>query len=472
MVEKVKILIDEPVKDGWLGFDQYASSLVNLIIGSMPQFTIGIFGDWGTGKTTLMKMMYEKLKKDHKENVVPIWFNAWFYEREQHLAILPLLNTIIADMASYPDLKEVKDGVDKVRLSFLNKFLKSIKINLGILEISPGDAINEATELSKSIKSEAIYYNEFKYIEEILEKYNEKMKKELRIVVFIDDLDRCAPDKVLEVLESIKIFLGIRGFIYVLGLNPVVINNCITKKYTDLGIQGSDYIKKIIQIPFRIPEWREDELVEYADKAMEKLGEPYKTIFSDLKELVIKGLEKNPREVKRFINSYIVTQEVFKKDKLNDKILLLLQIFQFRWPTFYDRIFDFRDEKHLKEFCEDVINSIEIENFESRSHKEFIDSHVKSKEVQKFLKSKKGKELFLKLAEMKPKELDKYRRVGKALGETVRKETERSMTRQEVLDRVNKGESLEGTNLLSINLEGENLISSNFSRAKSSCALV
>ena len=466
MVEKVKILIDEPVKDGWLGFDQYASSLVNLIMGSMPQFTIGIFGDWGTGKTTLMRMMCEKLKEeDYKENVVPVWFNAWFYEREQHLAIFPLLNTIIADMEKNPDLSKVKDVIDEVRLSLLKKFIKSIKIKAGIVEFSPGDVINEAKELSEAIESEAIYYNEFKYIEKILEMHNKETKKELRIVVFIDDLDRCAPDKVLEVLESIKIFLGIRGFIYVLGLSPAVINNCINKKYVNLGIQGSDYIKKIIQIPFRIPEWREDELIEYAKKVTELLEDPYKKLFSDLEELVIKGLEKNPREVKRFINSYIATQEIFKKEKLNEKNLLLLQIFQFRWPIFYDKIFDFRDEQHLKEFTEDVIKYIEDENFESPLHKEFIDSHIKSKEIQKFLKSKKAQNLFSMLAEMKPEELDKYRRVGKALGETARKETERSMTRQEVLDKINKGESLEGTNLISIYLEGENLINSNFSRA-------
>ena len=87
----------------------------------------------------------------------------------------------------------------------------------------------------------------------------------LRIVVFIDDLDRCAPDKVLEVLESIKIFLGISGFIYVLGLNQNVIETCINNKYKDLNIKGEDYVKKIIQIPFRIPEWREKELKNYVN---------------------------------------------------------------------------------------------------------------------------------------------------------------------------------------------------------------
>lgn len=60
-----------------------------------PNFSIGIYGDWGTGKTTLMRFIYDQLKEYNKNNtLIPVWFNAWKYEREKHFALIPLLKTI------------------------------------------------------------------------------------------------------------------------------------------------------------------------------------------------------------------------------------------------------------------------------------------------------------------------------------------------------------------------------------------
>ncbi len=406
-MEKVKILTDEPVnKDNKLGFDQYASALVNIIMGSNPQFTIGIFGGWGTGKTTLMQIMHEKLKGDnYKECVVPVWFNAWLYEREKYLAIVPLLNTVLEEISVRPELNKVKDKISKALSSIKSATKVGLSYGGGFVEFNPGDVKNDAAD-----KEDTLYYSRFKQIEMALNEVNKENK--LRIVVFIDDLDRCAPDKVLEVLESIKIFLGISGFIYVLGLNQNVIETCINNKYKDLNIKGEDYVKKIIQIPFRIPEWRDNELKDYVNAITGNLETPYKDLFSEFNEIVIKGLDNNPREVKRFINSYIATQEVFKKDELNKEILLLLQVFQFRWPAFYSILFDFYDGagSNFNEFCEHVIKSSEDQDFES-PYKDYFDQYVETKE---FLKSEKAKEIFLKLPE--EENLDKYRRSGTALG--------------------------------------------------------
>ncbi len=456
-----KILIDEPIEDGKLGFDRYATSLVDIIMGTKPQFTIGIFGDWGTGKTTLMRMMYKKLQgEDYKEKVVPVWFNAWLYEYEHHLAVVPLLNTLIVELSKNSELKKVMDTIDEVRLSFIKKHLKGVKFNLGIVEYNLGDVLNEANKLKKTSESDSIYYNEFKYIEKALNGVNEN--KDLRIVVFIDDLDRCAPDKVLEIFESIKIFLGMKCFIYVLGMSYEVIEKCIREKYEDLGIEGKDYIKKIIQIPFRIPEWQDPELEEYFESITKALGDPekdlkdpanlYSKLFSESKELVIKGIEKNPREVKRFINSYIVTQEVFRKEELDDKILLPLQIFQFRWKDFYDKIFRFKNDNDFKDFCTELLKSIEDPKYESPKYKEFITKPVGIKE---FLMEKKVKKLFEDLLELPFKDLHKYRRAGMALGKDVIEDgKEEFRNPEDVKKAIYEKKDLSGKNLSILDLTG------------------
>lgn len=410
MIEKVKIIIDEPTTDGKFGFDQYVSSLTSIIMGSEPHFSIGIFGGWGTGKTTLMQMMYEKLKgEDYKDNVVSVWFNAWLYEREQHLAIVPLLSTINKELSECPDsdLENFKGKISKA-LSYFKKYTKVV-INPVLLSSFPMSIEFSQKDEIKD-EEDTLYYHKLKQVEVALDEINKK--KDLRIVIFIDDLDRCAPHKILEVLESIKIFLGIKGFIYVLGLSRQIIEKCIEEKYKDLGISGSDYIKKIIQIPFNIPEWREDELMDYIDSITEKLEKTYIDLFIGKKGMLINSLEKNPREIKRFINSYIITEEVFKEDKLDKEILLLLQIFQFRWPSFYNEIFNNEKYPNFDNLCKNILNVIENQDLENMGYENFIDLHH---EPIKFLKLNESKKIFKSLAHIGRNELERYRRAGLAL---------------------------------------------------------
>ncbi|KPL00748.1 MAG: hypothetical protein AMJ90_07740, partial [candidate division Zixibacteria bacterium SM23_73_2] len=109
-----KILLDVPVDDGVLGFDNYRDALINIIRGSEPRFTIGIFGGWGTGKTTLMRMMKRKLDD---EGEVTVWFNPWEYEKEEH-QIIPLLQTISLELKNKNLLKsQTLDKIGKTILS-------------------------------------------------------------------------------------------------------------------------------------------------------------------------------------------------------------------------------------------------------------------------------------------------------------------------------------------------------------------
>src|SRR5690348_9554991 len=80
---RFKVLLDDPAPAPALGFDDYASAFADVIRHSAPRFAIGIFGDWGSGKTTLMQAIRRQLEPD--EEISCVWFNAWRYEREEHL---------------------------------------------------------------------------------------------------------------------------------------------------------------------------------------------------------------------------------------------------------------------------------------------------------------------------------------------------------------------------------------------------
>jgi predicted KAP-like P-loop ATPase len=90
----IKIITDEPTLEDALDFDSYSQQLADIIVNSTPRFTIGVFGGWGTGKTTLMKMIEKKLKDNNRNDILLVWFDAWKYEKEKYLAIVPFIRTI------------------------------------------------------------------------------------------------------------------------------------------------------------------------------------------------------------------------------------------------------------------------------------------------------------------------------------------------------------------------------------------
>ena len=99
MVDKIKILIDEPTLTPSEEFLQIVETTGEIIKNSEPKFTLGIYGEWGTGKSTLMKCIKEKLELDNEEKFLTVWFNAWRFEREEHFATMALMKTIGYEMA-------------------------------------------------------------------------------------------------------------------------------------------------------------------------------------------------------------------------------------------------------------------------------------------------------------------------------------------------------------------------------------
>jgi len=99
-MNKITLLNDQPLdnkgndREDGLGFQTYSDIIASTIKGTPGPFTIGVFGEWGTGKTSLLKLIQSTLESDY--NVIPVWFNAWMYENEEH-PLLPLISTIIKD---------------------------------------------------------------------------------------------------------------------------------------------------------------------------------------------------------------------------------------------------------------------------------------------------------------------------------------------------------------------------------------
>ena len=270
---------DSPILD----FDLYKNAIVRIVSQSCPKFSIGVFGDWGTGKTTLMNSIYNHLKNESRTNgsFVLVWFNAWRYEREEHFAIIPLLKTIELAIPEkkYSNLKEAlkeaglfgigtsKEVISSVIGSYFGREAGDL-IKHGIGDLT--EKIIPNLKKINEIENSTIYFDGQRRIESEIKSILDK-DSTFRIIVFVDDLDRCSPDKVIEVFESIKVFLGMDGFIYILGLSHEKISQLINKKYEfEDELEGIHKIKKIIQIPITLPRWNKSDISILLDDILEQ----------------------------------------------------------------------------------------------------------------------------------------------------------------------------------------------------------
>ena len=344
------ILIDDFEKKPTHDFDSLSHTISNIVRNSHPHFTIGIYGEWGTGKTTLMRAIERNLKdegvSEKEQKILNVWLNAWKYEREENLATMSLMRTVAYAMADH----EKFDSLSKTIFRGLTIFGKDLMQQLAIKIISKKsneleEELTNKMDYMNKLYRESVYFDGLDKIKRQMERIRESEDdKEYRVVVFIDDLDRCSPNKALEILESIKLFLDMDGFTFIIGLSHKTVTRLISHEYNATGVRGEDYIKKIIQIPIKIPQWPEENIIDLIkNKIAANLNEEYTEFLLQNSGMVAKVVEYNPRQLKRFINNVIIAFETFanqeetKGIKFNE--IFLVKILRKEWPEFYEEFF-------------------------------------------------------------------------------------------------------------------------------------
>ena len=368
------ILHDQPADQDALDFQPYVDALADILLDPATQtpLILGIYGSWGSGKTSLMRMMQAKVA-GVVEGGAPlhrtVWFDAWKYNHEDALwrALLLLLldhlkPLLPAEPAEAPEPGKGEPGAqqlldrlyealyremswtergDKVQVNWTDAIAGAGGLAASLLFSGPWQTFvanifaketaeeakkswgagKPASDLGKVIgafrREETVHYQaQLRSLEQFQRNFAQLVKALLppsagrprRLVVFVDDLDRCLPEKAIQVLEALKLFLDVEGCIFVLGLDPEAIAAAVQTRYRG-EVKANEYLEKIIQLPFYLP------LI--ADKPMQRYVEALtqKNLDGPCAEVFALGLADNPtpRKVKRTLNTFLLMSRLVDK---------------------------------------------------------------------------------------------------------------------------------------------------------------
>jgi uncharacterized protein YjbI with pentapeptide repeats len=359
LVQSGLILTDDAVIDPILDFNLYSNAIVNIIKNSHPKFSIGVFGDWGTGKTTLINSVDKALQTDR--DLVKIRLEASRYKMEM-FPLVSLLKSIAYTLSAEKEFENLKQKLETSAINFLKRtpdILTSIiskyaseedEISHEMINIFKKE-LNSKIQLIAELDRDTIYFDGFKEIKKEIRNLRVD-NPAFRIVIFVDDLDKCSPGKAFEILEMIRVFHDIEGFIYIIGISHDMIVKLSKVGNSESSIDGERYIKKLIQVPITLPKWSNQDIVRLVKDLIKKgmIHDKFKDVVDKNIELISVAIDNNPREIKRFLNNFFVACEIFSSKKnfeakelifsskknFEAKELLVVQAVHLRWNKFYN----------------------------------------------------------------------------------------------------------------------------------------
>lgn len=383
---------DSPISDSdsdLFGLSAYASKLSEFISQITPPFTIGIYGEWGSGKTSFVKLLESFLtKKEISSDSQPvkfITFTAWPYKTSDELwraiiikiarelyevdsivqpEILPSNSTetsffqwiarllasdaiVLRPERPEPDqLSEYKKLVaqlDSTLASSISKnsdnrtqlnqeetlfaFVKMASAALGSLSpllagLRSLFGLDTQVNLAKLLQQEKneVSRERIESIREFQQIFVNLFKRKAsgkRVCVFIDDLDRCAPDISLDLLEAIKVLLGEVPCIFIVAADENLIGQGLRLRFKDLidkddseqtqsffSQKGQEYFEKIIQMPIRVPEKTPEQTHNFIVAQYPE--------WMPATDIIQTAVGNNPRRLKQYCNllqyKYFVAQ--------------------------------------------------------------------------------------------------------------------------------------------------------------------
>ncbi len=272
---------DEPTLRDRLRRNALIEEVGEAIATCKPPQVFGVHGDWGLGKTSFLHQVRWYLTGDnpqaleeknapkkavHRERVQSIWFDAWRYHAEA-VPVVALLQEMRAQLAQQGSkklaVKKLSEVAFRGTLLSLDELTK--KIGFQYAKFEQASRQWDAENLAATLPSESLRKNLQETIRLLLPEANKQEGNEgtSRLVVFVDDLDRCEPEAAYRLLEGLKVYLTLDNCVFVLGLNQKAVEGAIANRLAggltdedarrDAQARAASYLEKICQNVWHLP---------------------------------------------------------------------------------------------------------------------------------------------------------------------------------------------------------------------------
>ena len=420
---------DSETKSDYLNFDYLIDAVESIAMDAkLTPSTIGVYGDWGSGKSSLMQMVEEKIKAEHKEDACCIRFNGWLFEGYEDAktafcgslldalrtekTIPAKVKTRITKLLKKVDGKKILMKGGSVALDILlTGGLGSITyLTIDAITNALKDKLSNATsddikEVLKGVLTEnknqsTSNRNDIKIFQEEFKKILDESKIE-HLVIFVDELDRCTPDTVLDIFAAMRLFLFVEKTSFIIGADSRLIDYAIKTRYqnipgNDLDI-SKEYLEKLVQYPVTIPKLDELELERYLtcllleteiediaecirgevlyepinqDNLISKHGEKEEQIKEALllsrivSPILAARLNGNPRQCKRFLNTLFMRVQMAESRAvtLDKNILAKLMLLEYFKEPMYAEVMNPNNKKAFEDLEKSFKNSKSVDN--------------------------------------------------------------------------------------------------------------
>jgi predicted KAP-like P-loop ATPase len=250
--------------------------------------SIGVHGDWGAGKSSVLAMVEDELlsKKDKDNDVVCIRFNGWKHQSFED-AKIALMSAIVSELAKNCAFSDAAKSTLKKIWKNINWLSVAKTAGSAVFSVATGlppigllknllDGLNgivaDKEKVNTAIDSIGKYLTDSRVFEDnsLSKEFSEfqssfemllsesKIKK---LVVLIDDLDRCLPKVTIETLEAVRLFMFTKSTAFVIAADESMIEYAVSNHFPNISNKTSDsvsdytkrYLEKLIQVPFKIP---------------------------------------------------------------------------------------------------------------------------------------------------------------------------------------------------------------------------
>ncbi len=262
---EIEIVPENPFANCKLGRQKYSSVLTNIINSYPYGFVLALNNKWGTGKTTFVKMWEQDLKNNGFQT---LYFNAWEndFENNPLTALMGELKTLTnkeTEPAFKKTLKKAstltKHIAPIIAKAIADRYIDTEGVKEAIVGVTEGlsDVFeNEVHEYEKKKKSISDFRQS---LSEFIANTNEGKP----LIFIIDELDRCRPNYAVSILEQTKHFFSVPNIVYILSIDKEQLGNAIKGVYGSDDIDADEYLRRLIDIEYSIPEPEVDIFYKY-----------------------------------------------------------------------------------------------------------------------------------------------------------------------------------------------------------------